>query len=262
MSLVIGSVFGQDSIQLALHLRRGEVRDYHFTSTTKHLIENGNYAVKSTEKDVTINILNIDDNKATAEWTYNKIMFVNTTSQPNPMFSLINTLNKNMVIKYVINHKGVIQSITNHDEITLKVKQQVDSTIQQMGHDNILDPSLLENLKSQFEMILSSRELLDALILEDLYRFHELYGRSFQKHSGQLVLEKYMPDDGFAIKLTSANSKCLLKGDLVSTFKDKTGQKTYEFEIPSFWLAFYSLEWSSTVPTNFSTLYTITLTNR
>jgi hypothetical protein len=160
----------------------------------------------------------------------------------------------------VVNPHGAIISISNYNEITSKVKQQVDNMIQQMSQNNNIDAFLVENLKFQLDMILSSQELIDALVLEDVYKFHELYGFSFEKGSKNLIPEKDTSADSYYVEwIPTNNNKCKLSGELVSSFSDKKGQKTYEFELPTFWLEYYSSKWYATVPMSISNSYTITL---
>lgn len=253
---------GTNSIKPTLSLKKGESKKYHITSIAKSFTGEGSHeALQSTEKNVVIRILDINSDQIYIAWTYDMVSFINSAPQFDPILDLMNTLNKNMTIKYTVNSNGAITFISNYNEITLKVKQQVESMIQQMSQDT-KNASLVEALKLQFEMILSSQELLDALVLEDVYRFHELYGLSFQKGSKNLIPEKDMPDDSYAVEwISSNNNKCKLNGELVSSFSDKKGQKIYEFTLPTYWLEYYSSKWYATIPMNISNSYTISLIN-
>ena len=176
------------------------------------------------------------------------MVFVDSTDQNDPFLYLMNTLNKKMTVRYIVNSQGIIQSISNLEEIKTKTLQQIDGIIQQMSQNNSIDASLVETYKFQLEMTLSSQELFDALVL--------------QKDRKNHIQEKGTPADGYDVKLASCNNNsCQLNGDLVSAFSDKKGKKIYQFELPGFWLQTYSSKWYATLPMNVSNSYTINLTS-
>lgn len=250
----------QNAIQLKPLFKKDEVRKYHITTATNSFIANGSLEeLNSTEKDVSIKITDINNDKIDIEWRYEKIKFINSATQFDPIQDHLNTMNRNMIIKYVVNPKGVIQSILNYNDISSMAKRQVDSLIQKIAQEST-DKSTVEAIKFQLEMILLSQEIFDALILEDVYRFHELYGLTFQESIKNLIPEKNVPDNQFAIKLIAIdNRKCKLGGELISSFSDKKGERSYTFELPACWLEYYSSKWFATAPVNVSNSYTITL---
>lgn len=262
---MVGTCYAQDvqSIELIPSFKVGQTKKYRITSTSKSFVQEGYYEVfNSSLKDVIVKVISTKPGQTHIEWTYDRVVFVDSTDQNDPFLYLMNTLNKKMTVRYIVNSQGIIQSISNLEEIKTKTQQQIDGIIQQMSQNNNIDASLVETYKFQLEMTLSSQELFDALVLEDVYRFHELYGQSFQKDSKNHTQEKDTPADSYAVKLASyTNNSCQLNGDLVSPFSDKKGQKVYHFELPGFWLQTYSSKWYATLPMNVSNSYTINLTS-
>lgn len=263
--LFSGSVYaqGEQSIKLIPLFKKGQIKKYQITSTSKTFTEPGHYQVFSSKlKDVIIKVKEVTATQTHLEWIYDRAMFVDSTEQNNPFSYLMNTLNKRMTIKYVVNSQGVIQSISNSDDIKSQAKQQIDGFIQQLNQSDNFDESSVETFKFQLEMMLSSQELFDALILEDVYKFHELYGLTFQKDHKVLVQEKDTPADSYSIKLISRDEKSIqLVGELISSFSDKKGQKKYEFNLPTYWLEHHSIKWYATVPASVSYSYSIEQVN-
>lgn len=263
--LVNKIALGQDesSIEITSAFKKGEVKKYQIVNTSKSFVREGYYEVfNSSLKDVIVKVIDTRPDQTLIEWTFDRVVFVDSTDQNDPFLYLMNTLNKKMTVRYIVNSQGIIQSISNLEEIKTKTLQQIDGIIQQMSQNNSIDASLVETYKFQLEMTLSSQELFDALVLEDVYRFHELYGQSFQKDRKNHIQEKGTPADGYDVKLASCNNNsCQLNGDLVSAFSDKKGKKIYQFELPGFWLQTYSSKWYATLPMNVSNSYTINLTS-
>lgn len=259
-------VFGQgrEYVSLNLNSTEGEIRKYHIKSTSKLITENGNhYELSTIEKNITIRVLRLQKNKVDIEWTYDSVSHINTRPQLEPSMDLIRTLNNGMIVKYTVSEHGEILSISNSNEIILRVKQQIDGLIRQMTKDNAMDSSKMGMLKFQFEMILSSEVLLEVVVFGDIYKFHELYGKSFQKGVKKLIPAKDPPDDRYAVGLElTAHNNCRLSGELISSFSDKKGRETFEFEVPSYWLILHSLNWSASVPVNVWNSYEIRLTSK
>ncbi|MBL3656703.1 hypothetical protein [Fulvivirga sediminis] len=258
-------VYGQDdkSIKLTPFFKESQTKSYQITSTSKTSTKDGHYEVFNSKiKDVIVKVTKVTAAQSHIEWTYDRVMFVDSTEQNDPFTYLINTLNKRMTIKYVVDSKGVIQAISNSEDLKSQTKQQIDGFVKQLSQSDNYDESSIEAFKFQLDMMLSSQELFDALILEDVYKFHELYSLSFQKGRKVLVPEKGTPTDSYSIELISSNqNEVQLFGELVSSFSDKKGQKKYEFNLPSYWLEHYSAKWHVTVPVNVSYSYSIEQVN-
>ena len=249
--LVNKIALGQDesSIEITSAFKKGEVKKYQIVNTSKSFVQEGYYEVfTSSLKDVIVKVISTKPGQTHIEWTYDRVVFVDSTDQNDPFLYLMNTLNKKMTVRYIVNSQGIIQSISNLEEIKTKTLQQIDGIIQQMSQNNSIDASLVETYKFQLEMTLSSQELFDALVL--------------QKDRKNHIQEKGTPADGYDVKLASCNNNsCQLNGDLVSAFSDKKGKKIYQFELPGFWLQTYSSKWYATLPMNVSNSYTINLTS-
>lgn len=170
---------------------------------------------------------------------------------------LMNTLTKDLTIKYTTDSRGVIKSVTNYNEISSTIKGRVDALIENMVKDKSIDPSLIETTKFQLEMILSTEQQINKIVISDLFKFHELYGRTLRTGSPIQTIDSTL--ENYTIKLLSFNNNvCRVDGALTGYSSDqKKGYKTYQFQVPALWLTKYTFKMEAYNPILVSQLYEI-----
>jgi len=254
--LFAGILSGQTekTIKLIPSWTKGDTKRFEITNST-NVVSNGIVQIKSlTTKTVALQVINVRSNTTDIEWKYENITFTDTISNKNPFSLLMNELNKGMTVKYSINGKGAIKSVTNYDEIYAKIKLKVDSALQVLSKNEKIDSSKMELIKFQYSMMFSSTEQIDKIALSDIFRFHQLYGYTFKTHQLTSIEDKIFapkmsgPSDRSEIKLDSIDTiKQLyyLKGESRSPFLEKYMTKVtknrsikllYIFKYPENWL--------------------------
>lgn len=122
--LFAGILNGQTekTIRLIPNWTKGDIKRFEITNST-NVVSNGIAQIKSsTTKTVALQVVNVRSNTTDIEWKYENLTFADTIKDKNPLSVFMNELNKEMTVKYTINGKGTIKSITNYDEISAKIK--------------------------------------------------------------------------------------------------------------------------------------------
>ena len=251
-----GILFGQTekTIKLIPNWTKGDIKRFEITNST-NVVSNGIAQTKSsTTKTVSLQVVNVRSNTTDIEWKYENLTFVDTINDKNPLSVFMNELNKGMTVKYTINNKGNIKSITNYDEIFAKIKSKIDSTLQLLSKNEKIDSSKMELIKFQYSMMFSSTEQIDKIALRDIFKFHQLYGYTFKTHKLTSIEDKIFapkmsgPSDILEIQLDSIDTNkqlYYLKGESRSPFlekymkevtKNRSIKLLYVFKYPENWL--------------------------
>ena len=260
IALVCLSGFAQETVDLTPHFKKGEVKKYRIRYIAKSPAQRPYQIFNSTKKDVVVKVADIRGGSIDFEWTYLNVVFTDSVPQFNPVMDLMNTLPQGLTVKYSTDNRGVIKSVTNYKEITAAVKQRVDSMISRMSKDKSIKPSFIESTKFQFEMMFSTEEQINQIVIGDVFKFHELYGHSFKTKSKLLISATDPASDKYETQLVSIkNSLCQFEG--VLTDNKRKGYKTYEFQTPSYWMSKHVYKLDSRDPMSVSQTYEIKLSS-
>jgi hypothetical protein len=173
------SGFAQGTVDLIPRFKKGEAKKYWIRYTTKSPVQRPYEIFNSTKKEVAIKVVAVRNASIDFEWTYLNVIFTDSIPQFNPIMDLMNSLSQNLTIKYTTDGRGKIKSVTNYKEIEAVLDRRVDSLTSLMSKDKSIAPSLIERTKFQFQMILSTEQLINQIVISDVFKFHELYGHTF-----------------------------------------------------------------------------------
>jgi hypothetical protein len=257
---VCSSGLAQGTIDLIPSFKKGEEKKYSVRYTTKSPAQAPYQIFNSIKKDVIVKVTDARNDSIYFEWTYVNVIFTDSVPQFNPIMNLMNTLAQNLTVAYTTDNRGVIKSVTNHKEIAATVKQRIDATIETMSKDKGISSSLIENTRFQFQMMLSTKQQINEMVINDIFKFHELYGNTLSTQSKMLISATDPTTDKYETQLTSTkNSICQFEGLL--TGDKRKGSKVYEFQTPSHWLKKYIYKLDSRDGMPVYQYYEIKLTN-
>lgn len=229
------SGFAQGAIDLIPSFKKGEEKKYSVRYTTKSPAQAPYQIFSSTKKDIIIKVVDVRDGTMDLEWTYTNVIFTDSIPQFNPIMDLINTLPKGLTVKYTTDRSGRIKSVTNYKEIITALNHRTDSLISLMSRDKSIASSLVESTKFQLQMMLSTEQQIDQIVIGDVFKFHEPYGNSFSTSANTLINASDPATDKYETRLVSVKSaSCQLDGVLADS--KRKGHKSYEFQAPSYWL--------------------------
>jgi hypothetical protein len=251
------------STELIPHFKKDEIRRYQIKYTVKYPAQGHDQIFNSTTEEVVIKVVNIQNNLIDFEWTYLKATFIDSVPQYNPIMDLMNTLTRGLTVKYTTDSRGVIKSVTNYEEISSKIKQRVTDVIENMSKDKSIAQSLIESTKFQFEMMFSTTQQIDEIVISDIFKFHELYGKTSTSKSKLLIQATDSPSDKYEIQLASFKDNVYRFNGTLTGHPDneRKGHKAYEFEAPSYWLIRHVSKTEAHMPMPVSQFYEIELTD-
>jgi len=246
--------------ELNPRFKNGEIRKYQIRSSTKSPAQ-GTYEIFNTIKEViAIKVTGTESNSIAFEWTYLNVIFIDSVPQYNPVMDLMNTLTQDLTVKYITNTKGVIQSVTNYKEISTKIKQRTEAVIENMSKDKGINSSLIESTKFQFQMMFSTEQQINDIVINDIFKFHELYGYSLTPKS--LIRITDPPSDKFELHIVShKNNQHQFEGALIGyPSGEKKGYRIYKFD-PSYWPIKFTFRSDPNNPMPISQFYEIQAVN-
>ena len=257
--LFAGILSGQTekTIKLIPNWTKGDIKRFEITNSTNVVSDEITQTKSLTTKTVTLQVVNVRNKTSEIEWKYENLTFSDTISNKNPLSVLMNELDKGLTVKYTINSNGTIKSINNYDEISAKIKSKVDSALQLLSKNEKIDSSRMKMIKFQYSMMFSSTQQIDLIVLNDIFKFHQLYGYSYRSDKITSIEDKMFapqmsgPSDRLEMKLDSIDTDkqlYYLKGELRSPFlekymkediKDRSIKRVYVFKYPENWLVEY-----------------------
>ncbi|MFM7858439.1 MAG: hypothetical protein ACKO96_42595 [Flammeovirgaceae bacterium] len=251
------SGFAQGSIDLTPSFKKGEEKKYSVRYTTKSPAQAPYQIFSSTKKDIIIKVVDVrNGGTMDLEWVYANVIFTDSIPQFNPIMDLINTLSKGLTVKYTTDGSGRIKSVTNYKEITTVLNHRIDSLISLMSRDKSIASSLVESTKFQLQMMLSTEQQIDQIVIGDVFKFHEPYGNSFSTNANTLIDASDPATDKYETRLVSVKSNsCQLDGVLIDS--KRKGHKSYDFQVPSYWLIRHSYRLDTKAPMSVHQSYEI-----
>jgi len=252
----VNTIIGQNdtTINLSANWRKGDTKKYEINQFSTILADGKLQTSSKTTKEVTISVVNENDSLFEIVWKYDEIRFSDSVSLDNPFSDLMNNLNRGLVVRYKINKQGSIKSISNYNEISARISSMVDSTLELISKNKKFDKSDSEMLKFQFSMMFSTDQQIDLIVLSDVFKFHQLYGKSYTLNKITSIEDKIFapspggPADSLLIKLISidkSNSIYHLQGEFYNAFFEQMKNKMpvdqrikhlYQFRYPGNWV--------------------------
>ena len=253
---------GQDQqVSLIPSFVEGQLKNYSITYSVELSGDRTEQIFRTTKKQVKIKVVAINGDLIDMQWQYGEVEFTEAKLQNNPFAVLMNTLSAGITVKYSIDKNGVINSITNRDEIKTKIEERIDEKLTSMINENKIDSSMLSTTKFQFQMMFSTPSQIDKIIIKDLFRFHQLYGKDYSNQPSKIVVDNDILPETYEIRLQSidqSNQTCLIVSNLVND----TGKKinaSYEYSLSDYWLKNHTSKRTSFDPIDVVQLYQIQL---
>ena len=181
------------TIKLVPNWEKGEIKRYEIKRYSSVNAENERKVNDLTTKEIVIQVINVKANALEINWRVEKLRFSDTINTDNPFTGLVNSLDKDLSVKYTINKKGNIINILNLDEITMIIKSRIDSTLNEFINKNNIEKSKADMLNLQMSMMYATPEQIKSIVLNDIYMFHQIYGYSYTRNKVTIV-----PDNIFA----------------------------------------------------------------
>jgi len=253
---------GQDiQVSLMPSFVENQVKNYSITYSVRSSGNGTEQIMSTTKKQVKIKVVAIHDDFIDMQWQYGKVEFTEANSQINPFAVLMNTLSAGITVKYSIDKKGVINSITNRDEITATIQKNVDEKLTSMANDGSISSSMITTTKFQIQMMLSTLDQVDKIVLGDLFKFHQLYGKEYSSQPTEITVNQELLPEKYEVSLYSidqANHSCLIKSRLIDD-SNKEIIKEYRYNLTDYWLINHASQRASSDPLDVIQLYQIQL---
>ena len=247
------------TIKLIPHWGKGETIRYEIKRYSSVDAENDRKVNDLTTKVIVIQVTDVKDNEQVINWRVEKLTFSDTINTDNPFSGLVNSLDKDITVKYIINKNGNIISILNLDEITKTIKSRIDNALKDFIDKNKIEKSKADMLSFQFSMMYSTPEQIKSIVLSDIYKFHQILGFSYTVNKVTIVPDNTFapnangqPSNNLELKLSNfdRDSKIInLEGELrcvesnqrLREFieKGRTVKYRYKFKYPQNWLISY-----------------------
>jgi hypothetical protein len=244
------------TIKLIPNWKKGEIKKYEIENYSSADAESERKVNGLTTKTVIIQIVDVNDKFLELNWKIEHLNFLDTINLDNPFSVLMNTLDKDISVKYTINKNGNIISFLNLDEITKTIKSRVDSVLKDFIKKNNIEKSKADMLNFQFSMMFSTDEQIKTIVLSDLLKFHQIYGCVFTTDKTTIVPDNIFapnangqPSNNLELKCSNFDIKnqiYFIEGDLkcaetnkrLREFieKDRIIKNTYQFKYPENWL--------------------------
>lgn len=244
------------TIKLIPNWKKDEIKRYEIKKYSSVDAENERKVNGLTTKTVVIQVVDIKDTVFEMNWKVEKLSFSDTINTDNPFSGLVHSLDKDISVKYIINKKGNIISILNLDEITVTVKSKVDNALNEFIKKNNIEKSKADILSFQFSMMYSTKERVEATVLSDIHKFHQIFGFSYMSDKLTIIPDNIFapnangqPSNNLELKFSNFDRdskiinfegelRCAESSQKLREFIDKsrTVKYIYKFQYPENWL--------------------------
>jgi hypothetical protein len=252
------SSFGQtDTVTIKPKWNNGDTKKYKIVTSSSVTYSGKIEESSMTTKLIRINVGETKGGFTEMVWNYEKVEFKDSTSEKNPYKELMNTVSRNLIVKYTINDNGEIISINNYNDISNRIKSTTDSTFNVLGKSE--KTAVNPMVKMQIGMIYSTNKQLNNVVLNDIFSFHKLYGIPFVKDKPITIEERssglpnFVDKFNYTLKsIDSSKSKYSIQGEKQNSSGGSDTKTTlnYEFNFPQNWLTEYNSKLESKVPIN------------
>ncbi len=244
------------TINLIPNWKKGEIRKYEIRNYSTIDAEGERKINGLTTKIVSIDIINVNDKQLELAWKVNQLIFSDSTKSDDPFSGLMNTLIKDISVRYTINRNGNVIRILNLDEINKTIKSRIDTVLKDFIKKSDIEKSKAEMLNFQFSMMFSTDEQIKTIVLSDILKFHQLYGYSFMTSRTTVIPDNIFapnengrPSNSLELKCSDVDKQTQIysiEGELKSAETNKKMQEfidrdrviknKYEFKLPDNWL--------------------------
>lgn len=244
------------TIKLIPNWKKGEIKKYEIKNYSTIDAEGERKINGLTTKTISIEIVDVNDKLLELAWKVDQLIFSDTTKSDDPFSGLMNTLDKDLSVRYTINRNGNVIRILNLDEISKTIKSRIDTVLKDFIKKNDIEKSKAEMLNFQFSMMFSNDEQIKTIVLSDILKFHQIYGYSFMTNKTTVIPDNIFapningrPSNSLELKCSNVdkqNQICSIEGELKSSEtnkkmqdfidKDRIIKNKYEFKFPDSWL--------------------------
>jgi hypothetical protein len=247
------------TISLIPNWKKGDIKKYEIKNYSSADAEDEKKINGLTTKTVIIQVVDVNDKLLELNWKIEQLNFSDTINSDNPFSELMNTLDKDISVRYSISNKGNIISVLNLDEISKTIKSRVDVALKDFIEKNNIEKSQADRLGFQFSMMFYSDEQIKTIVLSDIFKFHQIYGYLFSPNKTTIIPDNIFapdasgqPSNNLELKCTDFNKKdkiyfiegelkCAETDERMREFigKDRIIKNTYKFKYPENWLISY-----------------------
>jgi hypothetical protein len=244
------------TIKLVPKWKKGEIKKYEIKNYSIIDAEGERKINGLTTKTISIEIVDVNDKILELAWKVDQLIFSDTTKSDDPFSGLMNTLDKDLSVRYTINRNGNVIRILNLDEISKTIKSRIDTVLKDFIKKNDIEKSKAEMLNFQFSMMFSTDEQIKTIVLSDILKFHQIYGYSFMTNRTTVIPDNIFapnendrPSNSLELKCSNVdklNQIYSIEGELKSSEtnkkmqefidKDRIIKNKYEFKFPENWL--------------------------
>ena len=243
------------TLKLIPNWKKGEIKKYEIKKYISVDAENERKANDLTTKVIVLQVTDVKDNELAMNWRVEELCFSDTINQDNPFSGLVNSLDKDISVEYIIDKNGNVIDISNLDEITKTIKTKVDNALKKFIDKNKIEKSKADMLSFQFTMMYSTPEQIKAFVLNDISRFHQIYGFLYTFNKITIIPDNVFapnaggqPSNNLLLKLTrsidsqiislTGKLECAESNEKLREFVEKDRSVIYEYKIqlPEYWL--------------------------
>lgn len=244
------------TIKLIPNWRKGEIKKYEIKKYSSVDAANERKLNGLTTKVIILKVVDIRDTVLEINWRVEKLDYSDTIDTDNPFSGLVNSFDKDLSVNYLISKKGRILSVLNLDEITTTIKSKVDNTLNDFIKKNKIEKSKADILSLQFSMMYSTQEQIKSIVLDDITKFHQIFGFSYSTNKITIIPDNIFapnsngqPSNNLEVKLIVFNQgtktlgfegklRCSDTNQKMREFIEKfrTVNYEYKFKYPEGWL--------------------------
>ncbi len=246
LSLIISFGVNGQEIGLFPNWNAGESHTYLISENMKHEAMGKTRVQSQSSKEISIAVTNKSIKILNIEWTIKKIEYVDSVKSELPDIG-INRIAEGLVVKYTIGTDDDHFELLNFRQLKDSIASRLNKNISNLATEMNVSEDKLAMMRTQFLMMYSTRPAIDAIVLPDIYKFHQLYGRKYIVSTSQTFdrkpVDKTMGSpDQVEIILVNINDKTSsFNVKVISPFAEimgwsKSSNSSYVFSINDNWL--------------------------
>lgn len=186
------------------------------------------------------------------EWTTSNIEYTDSVKSDLPDVGIV-TLTEGLVVKYTIGARNDHFELLNFEELKDSIATRLNRNISNLAVSMNLSEDKLSLMRTQFLMMYSTRPAIDAIVLSDIYIYHQLYGRNYNINDPKIFNQRpedntFGAPDKIEVTLESiSDTTNVFKTKVISPFAERMGWikstiSSYEFLVDSNWLVNHKSE--------------------
>lgn len=110
-------------------------------------------------------------------------------------------------------------------------------------------------------MMFSTPSQIDKILINDLFKFHQLYGKEYSDQPSKIVVDHDFVPETYNVRLKSidqSNQTCLIVSNLVND-TSKEINNSFEYNLSDYWLINHTSKRVSSDPLDVTQFYQIQL---